>query len=412
MTVLSPRMRAHLAIAAVVVASCWLGGIAPANAEPHVVRKGQTLSGIAQRYGCTLGEIKAKNGLRGDGIRAGQKLEIPASCKSAPEAVVAGSAKADKPAKPARLRRLSHEVIEGETLEMIALRYGMPLEDLEKDNARALKAGLKPGLRLKVVSSSEERAQRKITYTIESGDTLGSIARRFGMSTKDIMRMNPGKKPERLRIGDRLTIYKEGKATRSQAVGKPQRGRLVNGEQMKNVPGAHFRRPLYTWGTNETVRALKAAIAEVRRKHPKAHDLVIGDLSRENGGFLAPHKSHQSGLDADIGFYFRNQPREGPRVNLSAATSAMDYEANWTLITALAGQSEEASNVEYMFIGYRVQEKLYKWAKENGISDKKLDWLFQYPRGSRAMSGLIRNEPGHDNHIHIRFKCPRGDACL
>lgn len=160
------------------------------------------------------------------------------------------------------------------------------------------------------------------------------------------------------------------------------------------------------------MRALKAAIAEVRRKHPRIHDLVIGDLSRESSGFLAPHKSHQSGLDADIGFYFRNQPREGPRVNLSAATSAMDYEANWTLITALAGPSEEASQVEYMFIGYRVQEKLYKWAQEKGISQKKLDWLFQYPRGSRSMSGLIRHEPGHDNHIHIRFKCPRGDACL
>lgn len=404
MTVLHPRMCTPL-----VTVFLWVGLVSVAHAEPHVVRKGQTLSAIASRYGCTLSELKASNGLRSDAIRAGQKLEIPATCRLAPASEPAADTKPTKAAKP---RRLNHEVIEGETLEMIALRYGMPLEDLEKNNARLLKGGLKPGLRLKVVSTSEERVQRKISYTIETGDTLGSIARRFGMSTKDIMRMNPGKKPERLRIGDRLTIYKEGKATRSQAVGKPQRGRLVNGEQMKNVQGAHFRRPLFTWGTNETVRALKAAIAEVRRKHPRIHDLVIGDLSRESGGFLAPHKSHQSGLDADIGFYFRNQPREGPRVNLSAATSAMDYEANWTLITALAGPNEEASQVEYMFIGYRVQEKLYKWAQEKGIPQKKLDWLFQYPRGSRSMSGLIRHEPGHDNHIHIRFKCPRGDACL
>ncbi|HRE90484.1 MAG TPA: penicillin-insensitive murein endopeptidase, partial [Myxococcota bacterium] len=130
------------------------------------------------------------------------------------------------------------------------------------------------------------------------------------------------------------------------------------------------------------------------------------------GGFLAPHKSHQSGLDADIGFYFKNQPKQGPRVNLSAMTSALDHELTWTLITALAGPNEEASNVEYMFIGYGVQEKLYKWAQKQGVPQKKLDWLFQYPRGSRSMNGLIRHEPGHDNHIHIRFKCPRGDACL
>lgn len=413
MTVLAPRMSARPTLALALGSLIIALSVAPmAHAEPHVVRKGQTLSSIAGRYGCKLSELKAHNGLRGDGIRAGQKLEIPDTCKDAPAAELEAENSGKKPQAAKKPKRLNHEVIEGETLEMIALRYGMALEDLRKNNERALKNGLKPGQRLKVLASSEERAQRKITYTIESGDTLGSIARRFGMSTKDLMRMNPGKKPERLRIGDRLTIFKEGKVTRSQAVGKPQHGRLVNGEQMKDVPGAHFRRPLYTWGTNETVRALKAAIAEVRRKHKHAHDLVIGDLSREHGGFLAPHKSHQSGLDADIGFYFKNQPKEGPRVNLSAMTSALDHELTWTLVTALAGPNEEASNVEYMFIGYGVQEKLYKWAQKQGVPQKKLDWLFQYPRGSRSMNGLIRHEPGHDNHIHIRFKCPRGDACL
>lgn len=403
------RARAGLAATLTVLALVVAAGAS--RADPHVVRRGQTLSGIAEIYGCSLSDLKTANRLRGDGIRAGQKLAIPPSCTAAPKAEVVADAKSTSARKKPG-KKLSHEVIEGETLEMIALRYGMSLDELRQANDRALKKGLRPGLKLKVVASTEDRAQRKITYTIEAGDTLGAIARRFGMSTRDVMRMNPGKKPERLRIGDRLTIYQEGKVTKSQAVGRPQGGRLINGEQLKDVPGMHFRRPLTTWGTNETVRALKAAVAEVRRKHKGIHDLVIGDLSREHGGFLAPHKSHQSGLDADIGFYFRNQPKEGPRVNLDASKSALDYEANWTLITALAGQSEESSPVEYMFIGYRVQEKLYKWAKEKGISDAKLDWLFQYPRGSRAMSGLIRHEPGHDNHIHIRFKCPRGDACL
>ncbi|HRE90485.1 MAG TPA: LysM peptidoglycan-binding domain-containing protein, partial [Myxococcota bacterium] len=281
MNVLAPRM--HARTTAIVASLFAIFATSGALAEPHVVRKGQTLSAIAGRYGCKVSELKAENGLRGDGIRAGQKLVIPATCRLAPAASAEPDAGAKKTqAVKSKAKRLTHEVIDGETLEMISLRYGMSLEDLRKDNERALKKGLRPGLKLKILTSSEERAQRKISYTIESGDTLGGIARRFGMSTKDLMRMNPGKKPERLRIGDRLTIYKEGKVTRSQAVGRPQQGRLVNGEQMKDVPGAHFRRPLYTWGTNETVRALKAAIAEVRRKHKHAHDLVIGDLSREH----------------------------------------------------------------------------------------------------------------------------------
>lgn len=387
----------------------------PARAEPHVVRKGETLGSIARRYDCKLGELKNANDLRGDAIRAGQKLVIPPSCGNAPAAEPPADQAAKRSSKSAapKQKTLTHEVLPGETIEEIALRYGMPLDALQHKNQRVLAKGLKPGLRLKVETTSDERAQRKITYTIESGDTLGGIARRFGISVKDLQRMNPGKKPERLRIGDRLVIYAEGRPTRSQAVGLPQRGRLVDGEQFKDVAGTFLRRPQLAWGTNETVRAMKAAIAEVRKKHPKVHDLVIGDFSRKEGGFLAPHKSHQSGLDVDLGFYFKGQPKDGPKAFLDATRVALDLDATWTLITALAGPSEAASNVEYMFIGYPVQKKLYDYAKDKGVPEAKLDWLFQYPRGSRAMRGLIRHEPGHTNHIHIRYKCPNGDvACL
>ena len=379
----------------------------PARAETHTVRKGETLGGISRRYGCKLDELRDANKLNGDGIRRGQKLTIPATCKNAaPEPTV------DANGAKGKTKRLTHEVLAGESLEEIALRYGMPLEELQKKNARALSKGLRPGLRLKVETSTDERAQRKITYTIESGDTLGSIGARFGVSVRDLVRMNPGKNPDRLRIGDRLLIYKDGKPGRSQAVGRPQHGRLVDGEQLKDGPGMWIRNTATTWGTNETIRAIKAAIAEVRRKHPKVHDLTIGDISKKDGGFLAPHRSHQSGLDVDLGFYHLGQPKSGPHASLDATRVSLDAAATWTLILALAGPNEEASNVEYMFISYPVQKKLYDWAKAEGWSEAKLSWLIQYPRGSRAMRGLIRHEPGHQNHIHVRFKCPRGDtAC-
>ncbi len=379
--------------------------MASARAESHTVRRGETLGGISRRYGCKIDELKQANNLNGDAIKAGQKLAIPATCsKAEPESVATLT--------PAKRKKVTHEVLAGETVEEIALRYGMPLDELRTRNAKVLAKGLKPGLRLKIDTYQDERAQRKITYTIEGGDTLGSIGRRFGVSVKDIQRMNPGKNPDRLRVGDRLVIYKEGKPGRSQAVGLPQHGRLVDGELFKDVPGTFLRRTDLTWGTNETVRALKAAIAEVRRKFPKVHDITIGDISRKEGGFLSPHKSHQSGLDVDIGFYFRGQPKAGPRSFLDATRVSLDLEATWAFILALVGSSEEASNVEYMFVGYPVQEKLYKYALSKGVSEAKLDWIFQYPRGSRAMRGILRHEPGHTNHIHIRFKCPNGDkAC-
>lgn len=49
-----------------------------ANPTSHTVKKGETLSVIAKKYGTTIAAIKSANGLKNDNIRAGQKLKIPA----------------------------------------------------------------------------------------------------------------------------------------------------------------------------------------------------------------------------------------------------------------------------------------------------------------------------------------------
>ena len=48
------------------------------KATSHVVKKGETLSIIAKKYGTTIAALKNANGLKNDNIRAGQKLTIPA----------------------------------------------------------------------------------------------------------------------------------------------------------------------------------------------------------------------------------------------------------------------------------------------------------------------------------------------
>lgn len=52
---------------------------AEASGSTHIVQKGDTLSGIALRYGTSVRAIKRSNGLQSDLIRVGQRLRLPTS---------------------------------------------------------------------------------------------------------------------------------------------------------------------------------------------------------------------------------------------------------------------------------------------------------------------------------------------
>lgn len=65
-----------------------LGSLVPGAAlwggeRVHLVRRGDTLSELAQRYGVSVGELKRVNGLRSDLIKVGQRLRIPSGGPSA-----------------------------------------------------------------------------------------------------------------------------------------------------------------------------------------------------------------------------------------------------------------------------------------------------------------------------------------
>jgi len=376
-----------------------------AHAEDHTVVSGDTLGGIAEKYHCSIKAIKAANNLRGTIVRIGQVIEIPKD--GCDEGSSSGRLSAKGPVT------VSHEVLSGETLADIATRYLTTESEIVRLNGAKRVKRLRAGQRIKVRTPDPERAQVKTKYKIEPGDTLTGIASRYDLGVSDLMRMNPRKKADSLRIGDTLYVYSDVRISKSKAIGRPQNGRLVDGIQLPDGPGYFVRRKNRNYGTADTIRALQNAFFAVKKRLPRVHDIVVGDISKKDGGRLAPHKSHQTGIDADIGFYFHNQKPAGPKVALDAQSSKLDLEATWALIEEFVGASADKSRVDYMFIGYGVQEKLYRYAESKGESKKKLAWLFQYPRGSRAMHGLIRHEPGHTNHIHIRFKCPRHNKeCL
>jgi murein endopeptidase len=182
----------------------------------------------------------------------------------------------------------------------------------------------------------------------------------------------------------------------SASIGRPNKGRLFNGHQLQDSPLIKIESPYHSWGTSECIASLERAVARVGRRFPDSPRLHVGDISRKRGGHLRPHRSHQSGLDADIGYYYL----EGEAWYQHANADTLDRERSWELVRALVDQE----NVEYLFIDRSVQKLLREHAEQRGDDPGLLEGLFQ---GPASPEGVIRHARGHANHMHVRFRDER-----
>ncbi|MDA8019092.1 MAG: LysM peptidoglycan-binding domain-containing protein [Thermoanaerobaculia bacterium] len=141
------------------------------------VRPGDSLSRIASRYGTSASAIQRANGLRSaNRIRAGQVLLIPP--KGGARFAVRG---ASTPA--------SHVVQRGESLSLIASRYGTSVAALQKANGLRRPDNLQVGQRLTIPAGGAASSGRA-THTVRSGETLAKIARRYGTTVAALQRAN------------------------------------------------------------------------------------------------------------------------------------------------------------------------------------------------------------------------------
>lgn len=107
----------------------------------HKVRRGETLSHIALRYGTSVRNIRASNGwVHPRRLRAGQTLRIPAG------SAVAAAETSDGGGAAWRL----HRVRRGDTLWDIARRYGVTVRQLQAWNGMGRRSRILPGQRLRI----------------------------------------------------------------------------------------------------------------------------------------------------------------------------------------------------------------------------------------------------------------------
>lgn len=112
----------------------------------HTVRRGESLGAIGNRYGLSVSRLKQMNGLRGDMIRPGQRLQVGSRPVETAQ---------EKPAtKAVEGEYIYHIVQPGDTLWDIAKKYpGITVDDLHRLNGELKSTGLKPGHKIKVGTS-------------------------------------------------------------------------------------------------------------------------------------------------------------------------------------------------------------------------------------------------------------------
>ncbi len=173
----------------------------------HIVRRGETLSGLAQEYGTTVARLKRINHLRNSRIKPRMRLLVMAA--PAPERA---TPQPDPPAADPATGY--HRVLNGENLTTIASDYHVTVADLKSWNSlRSSRINAGERLRVSPPSGSNdgsdliaENSDSKTVYRVRPGDSLWSIAKKFGVSLDQLREWNTTADRD-IRPGQRITIF-------------------------------------------------------------------------------------------------------------------------------------------------------------------------------------------------------------
>lgn len=149
------------------------------NRQRLVVRPGDTLSELAASHGTTVDQLRQLNGLRGDGIRAGQTLQLSQGPETEP---------------------LTYKVRPGDNLSTIGARFDVGLNLLRRLNG-IRSDRIHPGQVLRLRPAPEEEG----THVVQAGETLSEIAAQHRIELSELRRIN-GIESDLIRPGQALHL--------------------------------------------------------------------------------------------------------------------------------------------------------------------------------------------------------------
>ena len=170
----------------------------------HRVRRGETLSNIAKRYGVRVQDIRYANKLRNNRIIAGKTLKIP-------------YARISEKRYTKKSYKSHYRVRQGDTLSSIAHMFDVSINDLRRRNdisgSRIHVGDVLKIPQHKYSQQNKDRSSRQrkksrsnlVNHYVKQGDSLWNLARKYDTTTKNIVRMNH-LSSTKLKIGQKLKI--------------------------------------------------------------------------------------------------------------------------------------------------------------------------------------------------------------
>ena len=173
--------------------------------DTHIVKSGETMASIAKKYKLQLSFLSELNGLsRNEALQVGQRLkidgELPSKSSLSKEKdkdELKASAKSSSKASTKNTE--SYTVKSGESLNAIASRVGMSVQELAELNDLSARAGLQRGQTIRIPKTVTE-------YKVKSGDSLIRLASKYGIDTNELAEMNDMKSNASLRIGTVIKV--------------------------------------------------------------------------------------------------------------------------------------------------------------------------------------------------------------
>lgn len=160
----------------------------PLGSDYYIVKKGDSLWSIANKYGITVKELKEINKLTSNTLKVGQTLKLTKNNEMIPEDY------------------LVYKVKKGDSLWDIAKEYNTTVDTLKKiNNLSNGKLTVNQQLFIPKNDNSSVKNTGEINYVVQKGDNLWTIANKYDTTISDIKKLN-NLKTNTLQIGQVLKI--------------------------------------------------------------------------------------------------------------------------------------------------------------------------------------------------------------